>query len=89
MHHNLESLKEFQVELLMKQRQMMLATRRAMGREVFKYYFGFFITYALGVTYFAFRTGKKHLLLSLLPFSVLVLFQYDLSYGPMLSRARL
>jgi hypothetical protein len=67
----------------------MLATRRAMGREIFKYYAAFLGFTAVALATKVLITKKYALLYPLLPLSIMLGFQYDLSYGSMMSRAQI
>ena len=87
MKKNMEAQMAFQKELILKQRQMMMATQIAMGRERFWYYSNFVHILAFALVSGAIAKKNPMLLAPLLPISFLYAFQYDMCYGTMMERA--
>ena len=74
----------FQKELMLKQRQVQLATQIALGRERFWYFQNFY--YVAGTLFIigAIATKNPKLAFPLVPLSFMYAFQYDMLYGNML-----
>jgi hypothetical protein len=87
MKKNMEEQMKFQKELILKQRQMQMATQIAMGRERFWYYsnFTYVLTFCLVIG--AIKEKNPRLLAPLLPIAFGYAFQYDMLYGDMMERA--
>jgi hypothetical protein len=79
---------QFQKELIVKQRQLQLATQIALGRERLWYYQYFVVLAAIGLTTAAFKKKDLRLAFPLVPLTFAYAFQYDLFYGNMMERAQ-
>ena len=79
---------KFQKELIVKQRQMQLATQVAMGRERFWYYQWFFITAVVGLTLGALKNKNPMALGPLVPLGFAYAYQKDMLYGDMMNRVQ-
>jgi hypothetical protein len=88
MKKNMEVQMQFQKELIVKQRQLQLATQIALGRERFWYYQYFVFLAALCLTAAALKKKDIRVVFPLLPLSFAYAFQYDLLYGNMMERAQ-
>lgn len=89
MKKNMEAQMQFQKELILKQRQMQLATTVAMGRERFWYYEKFVQLSSVCLIIGAFVRKDPRMAFPLVPFGFAYAFQYDLLYGNMLERAQI
>lgn len=87
MKKNMDAQKQFQKELILKQRQTQLAVQIAMSRQTFKYFSGFYYTVATICTLAFIKTKNPKVLIPLIPFSFVYAFQYDMCYGNMMERA--
>lgn len=88
MKKNMEEQMNFQKQLILKQRQMQLATQIALGRQRFWYYQWFVIVAAFGLTLGAIAKKDPKLMGPLVPFGFAYAFQYDMFYGNMMERAQ-
>jgi len=79
---------QFQKELIVKQRQLQLATQIALGRERLWYYQYFVILATIGLTAAAFKKKDIRVVFPLVPLAFAYVFQYDLLYGNMMERAQ-
>lgn len=86
MNTNMEAQKKFQKQVLLKQRQLQLATQQAMGRERFKYYAVFSGLVCIGAIVRTYATKNPLYLIPIVPLSFLTAFQYDLYHGRMMYR---
>lgn len=89
MKKNMETQMQFQKELILKQRQLQLATQIALGRERFWYYQAFVSLAAIGLTGVAIIKKDIRAIFPLVPLGFAYAFQYDLLYGNMMERAQL
>ncbi len=87
MKNNMEEQKKFQRELILKQRQLQLATQIAMGRERLWYYEWFFYLAAFGLTIGAIKEKNPKIAAPIVPLAFAYAFQYDMCYGNMMERA--
>ena len=87
MKANMDQQMNFQKELILKQRQMQMATQVAMGRERFWYYEKFVYTLSFFLVLGAIKNKNPQLLIPLIPLSFAYAFQYDMCYGTMMERA--
>lgn len=88
MKKNMEAQMQFQKELILKQRQLQMATQIALGRERLWYYQSFVIVAAFGLTALAIKKKDPRVMFPLVPFGFAYAFQYDLFYGDMMERAQ-
>ena len=72
-----------QKQLAMQQRQMMMASQVAMGRERLRYQCYFYCTLFTILPIAAFKTKNPKLLFPFVPISCIISFQYDMLYGNM------
>jgi hypothetical protein len=84
MKKNMEAQMQFQKEIILKQRQLMMATQLALGRERFWYYQSFVVLAAIGLTSLAVVKKDIRVILPLFPLGFAYAFQYDLFYGNMM-----
>ena len=82
------AMRNLQIEMAMKNRQMMIAEQMANGKERFKYFKIFMGLVATATTLGAIKTRDPKLLAPLFPLSVLCSFQHDMFNGNMQLRAR-
>lgn len=87
MKKNMEEQMKFQKELILKQRQMQMATQIAMGRERFWYFQWFYYIAAAGLLMGAVIQKQPKIAAPLVPLSFAYAFQYDMCYGTMMERA--
>jgi hypothetical protein len=88
MKKNMEAQMQFQKELILKQRQVQMATQIALGRERLWYYQYFVILATIGLTGAAIHKRDARVLFPLVPLTFAYAFQYDMFYGNMLERAQ-
>jgi hypothetical protein len=88
MRKNMEMQMQFQKELILKQRQLQLATQIALGRERLWYYQTFVILAAIGLTGVAVAKRDVRAVFPLVPLGFAYAFQYDMLYGNMMERAQ-
>ena len=84
MKDNMENQMKFQKELILKQRQLQMATQVSMARERFWYYSHFVHTLTFFLIVGAIKKKKVELLGPLLPLGFAYAFQYDMCYGTMM-----
>lgn len=84
MKKNMEEQMNFQKELILKQRQMQMATQIAMGRERLWYYQWFYFLAATGLLIGAVVQKQPKIAAPLVPLSFVYAFQYDMCYGTMM-----
>lgn len=87
MKKNMQEQMQFQKELILKQRQMQMATQIAMARERFWYFQWFYYVAAIGLLVGSLAQKKPKILAPLVPLSFAYAFQYDMCYGRMMERA--
>jgi uncharacterized membrane protein len=75
---------KFQKELILKQRQLQLATQIAMTRERFWYFSNFAYVAAVGLTLGAIIRKDPRIAAPLVPIGFAYAFQYDMCYGNMM-----
>ena len=75
---------KFQKELILKQRQLQLATQIAMARERFWYFSKFAYLAAFVLTLGAILTKNPKIAAPLAPIGFAYAFQYDMCYGNMM-----
>ena len=88
MKENMEKQMAFQKELILKQRQMQMATQVAMGRERFWYYHWFVVTAATAMTLGFLKTKDPKVFAPLLPLSFAYAYQRDMLYEEMFDRVQ-
>ena len=84
MKENMENQMKFQKELILKQRQMQMATQVAMARERFWYYSHFVHTLSVCLVAGAIAKKNPQFLGPLIPLGFAYAFQYDMCYGTMM-----
>ena len=84
MKENMEGQMKFQKDMILKQRQLQMATNIAMGRERFWYYSNFVHVLSFFLVVGAIKGKDPKLLIPLIPLGFGYGFQYDMCYGTMM-----
>ena len=74
--------------MIMKNRQVELATKKAMAKERLKYYGSYYALCLLGAPIILYKTKSPAYLGKLFVMTIGLSFQYDMAYGTLLLRAR-
>ena len=83
MAKNAVSMMNTQKKMSMQQRQLMMATQIAMGRERFRYMcYLYGLAYA-GLPLIALKTKNPKMMFPLVPMGIFMAYNYDMLYGNM------